>query len=70
MATHTPPGMCLLHADYHPMGQDCWEHTVDWHFAHPHLDAAEQSDLYALAVERAMLDAHIRTLNPALTLAV
>jgi hypothetical protein len=53
--------MCLLHADYHPMDEDCWAHNVDWYVAHPHLTDAEQRDLYALEVERAMLDTHIRT---------
>jgi hypothetical protein len=57
----SPNGMCLLHGDYHPMDDGCWAYCVGWYFAHPHLTDAEQSDLYALEVERAMLDTHIRT---------
>lgn len=57
----TTLGMCLLHADYHPMSQDCWSHTMDWYLAHPSLDDTERRALYALEVERAMLDLHIRT---------
>ena len=53
-------GMCLLHADYHPMGQDCWSACMDWYLAHEHLPEAERRALYALEVERGMLDQHIR----------
>lgn len=54
-------GMCLLHADYHPMEQTCWAYTLDWYLAHHHLPEGERSALYTLEVERAMLDTHIRT---------
>ncbi|MDX2948034.1 hypothetical protein [Streptomyces caniscabiei] len=56
----TTLGMCLLHADYHPMGQDCWARTMDFYFEHPDLTGAERRDRYAFEVERAMLDAHVR----------
>jgi len=48
--------MCLLHADVHVMDADCWAHTVDWYFAHEHLDQAAARDDYQAAVERKMLD--------------
>ncbi|MBE4790307.1 hypothetical protein [Streptomyces caniscabiei] len=57
----TTLGMCLLHADYHPMEQDCWSRTMDFYFEHPDLTDAERRDRYALEVEQAMLDAHIRS---------
>ncbi|MBE4761790.1 hypothetical protein [Streptomyces caniscabiei] len=57
----SPYGMCLLHADYHPMEQDCWSRTMDFYFEHPDLTDAERRDRYALEVEQAMLDAHIRS---------
>ncbi|WP_045562707.1 hypothetical protein [Streptomyces sp. FxanaA7] len=56
-------GMCLLHADYHPMGGDCWAHTMDWYFAHPDLTDTERRDRYAIEVECAMLDKHILALK-------
>lgn len=56
----TQHGMCLLHADYHPMGQDCWSACMDWYFAHEHLPEPERRARYALEVERGMLDQHIR----------
>jgi hypothetical protein len=57
----TAHGMCLLHADYHPMEQTCWAYNLDWYLAHPDLPDAERHHRYALEVERAMLDAHIHT---------
>lgn len=53
-------GMCLLHADYHPMDGDCWAATASFYFDHDHLTEQQARDLYALTVEQAMLDAHIR----------
>jgi hypothetical protein len=51
--------MCLLHADYHPMGTDCWALTLDWFLARHHLPDAEARAEYQLEVERAMLNMHI-----------
>ncbi|MDX2658322.1 hypothetical protein PV382_23855 [Streptomyces scabiei] len=67
---NTPPGMCLLHADFHPMGQDCWQTCTDWYLAHTELPEQDRRDRYQWEVERAILDQHIRALNPTLTLAV
>jgi hypothetical protein len=53
-------GMCLLHADYHPMAADCWETTVEFYFAHDGLPEQEARDCYQAAVEAAILDQHIR----------
>lgn len=50
------PGMCLLHADFHPMDPGCWSACVDWYFDHQHIPEAAQRDAYAGEVERAMLD--------------
>ena len=69
MDHRTTLGLCLLHADYHPMGQDCWAACMDWYFAHHDLPEAERRNLYALEAERAMLDAHIRTHTLAATFA-
>lgn len=56
-ATAVPtPTVCLLHADVHVMGQDCWAHTVDWYFTHEHLNQQEAKDAYQAAAERKMLD--------------
>ena len=53
----TQPTMCLLHGDFHLMGQACWSATMHWYFDHtPHLDAQEARDAYLGAVERKMLD--------------
>lgn len=54
------PGMCLLHADFHPMGSDCWSACVDWYFDHQNIPQARQPDAYAGEVERAMLDALVK----------
>ena len=61
-ATATQPTMCLLHGDFHIMGADCWDTTVDWHFTHQDLEEQGGRDAYLAAVERAMLDNHIRSL--------
>jgi hypothetical protein len=57
-ATATQPSMCLKHGDFHIMDADCWDATVDWYFTHQ--DASR--DAYLAAVERQMLDNHIRSL--------
>lgn len=57
------PGMCLLHADYHPLAPDCWTAMADWFFAHAHLPDAEARDWYQADVERAMLDHLLPTLK-------
>ena len=60
-ATRTSaPTTCLLHADVHVMGKDCWAHTTDWYFTNDHLDQHEARDAYQSAVERAMLDQFAR----------
>ncbi|MER6092491.1 hypothetical protein [Streptomyces bluensis] len=60
MPTPHSYAMCLLHADYHPMGGDCWATTLDWQLAHHHLPDAEARAEYLLEVERAMLDQYVR----------
>ncbi|MFG2970874.1 hypothetical protein ACGFZS_47160 [Streptomyces sp. NPDC048288] len=54
------PTMCLLHGDYHVMGQDCWATTLDWQFAHTDLEGPEARDAYLCEVERKMLDNLVR----------
>lgn len=54
--TTSIPGMCLLHADYHPLTADCWTHMADWFFDHQHLADTDARDWYQADVERAMLD--------------
>lgn len=66
----TTLGMCLLHADYHPMGEDCWAHCTNWYFAHAHLTDTECRDRYALEVECAMLNKHILALRTPQTITV
>jgi hypothetical protein len=71
----TPPvpgqyGMCLLHADYHPMGTRCWAACLDWFLAHRHLPLRERGDWYEHEVEQAMLKAHLLKTFPHLILAV
>lgn len=55
-ATATQPTMCLLHGDFHVMEQACWSATLDWQFAHTHLEGVAARDAYLTAVERRMLD--------------
>lgn len=55
-ATDTQPTMCLLHGDFHVMGQACWSTTMDWYFTHDHIEGQEARDAYLAAVERKMLD--------------
>lgn len=59
-ATATQPTMCLKHADFHVMGQDCWSTTLDWYFTHQTMNEQADRDAYLAEVERAMLDAHIQ----------
>lgn len=63
-------GMCLLHADFHPMSGECWAACLDFNLARPHLPDSALRDLYQAEVERAMLDTFIRTPAVPLTLAV
>jgi hypothetical protein len=60
-ATDTQPTMCLLHGDFHTMGQDCWAAALDWQFAHPHLEGQQARDAYLAEVERQMLDNLVRS---------
>jgi hypothetical protein len=52
-------GMCLLHGDYHPMDQTCWDATLDFYFdvqlTRPNLDQTEIKQEYDAEVERRML---------------
>lgn len=57
------PTACLLHADFHVMGQDCWGVTLDWYFTHDHVTGQEARDAYQAAVERRMLDQLTREHN-------
>lgn len=50
------PSACLLHAEFHVMGADCWDTTVSWYFDHGAGDPTEQRDAYQAAVERRMLN--------------
>ncbi|MET9436968.1 hypothetical protein [Streptomyces sp. NPDC006551] len=54
------PTVCLLHADIHPMTSECWGATLDWYLAHDHLEDSEARAAYQAAVERKMLDQHVR----------
>lgn len=58
----TQPAMCLLHGDFHAMGQACWSVALDWHLVHAGLDEQTALDAYLAEVERKMLDDHIRSL--------
>ncbi|WP_329126214.1 hypothetical protein [Streptomyces sp. NBC_01353] len=55
------PAACILHGDFHPMTSECWGATLDWYLAHEHLGQAAARDAYMAAVERKMLDQHVRT---------
>ena len=61
----TTYGMCLLHADYHPMDGDCWSTCLDYNLAHQDIPEAARRDMYQAEVERAMLDTLIHTARPA-----
>lgn len=54
------PRMCLLHADFHPMGSACWETTLDWYFTHGDLSESTARAQYLAEVEQVMLNQHIR----------
>ncbi|QGZ53400.1 hypothetical protein GPZ77_34815 (plasmid) [Streptomyces sp. QHH-9511] len=56
----SPPMACLLHAEVHPMTSTCWGTTLDWYLLHDHLEQAEARDAYQAAVEREMIDRHVR----------
>jgi len=56
MTTAAPITACLLHADYHAMGQECWDVTLDWFFAHQEKPVDAQRVGYQGAVERRILD--------------
>lgn len=51
--THT---MCLLHGDFHVMGQDCWAVTLDYYLEHQDIPETQARHRYLEAVERKMLD--------------
>lgn len=69
LATPTPtdlePRMCLLHGDFHPMGQDCWATTLDFYLVHEDLGQQASRDAYLAAVERKMLDGLLPQRRPA-----
>lgn len=54
------PQPCLLHADVHPLGDDCLGAVVAHSYRHPAPFSRAAHDDYQLRVERAMLDRHIR----------
>jgi hypothetical protein len=55
------PQPCLLHADHHPLGDDCLS-VVVWHsLGHPALFSRAAHDDYHWRTEQAILDRHIRT---------
>lgn len=58
-------GMCLKHGDYHSMAGSCWSATADFFFARQDLPERTVRELYALAVERAMLDNLLPLILPA-----
>lgn len=55
-----PITACLLHADFHAMGADCWGATFEFDLkqqeSHPELNLQDRRDAYQAAVERRMLD--------------
>jgi hypothetical protein len=53
--------MCLLHGDFHTMDGACWSATLDFYLEHADLPPQEGRDLYLAAVERQMLDQHMRS---------
>lgn len=61
------PAACLLHADVHIMGPDCWTATRDWSHAHDHLESQEAHDDYQAAVERKMLDQLVQSVGGIIT---
>lgn len=59
------PRACLLHADYHPLDDDCLGTVVAHSRHHPQPFTQAAHDDYQRAVEQAILDRHIRQhLNP------
>lgn len=57
--------MCLLHGDFHVMGQACWSVTMDFYFDHSDLPQQAARNLYLTAVERQMLDNLLPAVRPA-----
>lgn len=53
----TDPTVCLLHADIHVMGPECWNTTTQWWFDHQDMPETERRDAYQTAAERRMLNA-------------
>ncbi|MFI9331921.1 hypothetical protein ACIGZJ_30820 [Kitasatospora sp. NPDC052868] len=60
MTRSRTPRMCLLHADYHPLDDDCLAAVVDHTRRHPQPFSRAAHDDYQQAVERGILDRHIR----------
>jgi len=54
------PTTCLLHGDFHVMGHECWDVTLDFELDYQHLAPQDRRDAYQAAVERKMLDNLIR----------
>jgi hypothetical protein len=52
----TPVTACLLHADYHRMGGECWGVVLDWQERHQGVPEAQLRNDYQDAVERRILD--------------
>jgi hypothetical protein len=51
---------CLLHGDFHVMGHECWDVTLDFELDYQHLAPQDRRDAYQFAVERKILDDLIR----------
>lgn len=51
----SPITACLLHANYHVMTADCWNHTLDWMFEHYTLPESDRRNAYQTEVEQAIL---------------
>lgn len=58
------PRCCLLHADFHELGADCWQAFIEFDAAHDHLKPDELRDAYQAAWELALLEVLFRQHSP------
>lgn len=47
--------MCILHAEYHEMGPECWREAIAFYAAHHTDDLEETTNRYRWEVEQRML---------------
>lgn len=55
-------GDCLLHADHHEMGEECWKSKIDFFYAHSRYgwSKARIEDHYQFMYEEAVLSEFVR----------